>query len=490
MQLRDFQQEGAANIRAAYAQKVRSVLWVLPTGGGKTYTFTYITKSAASKGNNVGIIVHRQELLMQASMSLASMGVEHGIIAPAKVAKAIQLRQMEELGVNMIDQSSRVQVASVQALSRPTRLGKYAHLFKLLIVDEAHHSTAGQWRKTIEACHHARVLGVTATPIRADGQGLGTHCGGLFDQMILGPSIRRLIDNGYLCQPLVYAPPMKVDLSGIRKGKGDYNKKQMADEMDKPTITGDAVDHYSRLCPNKPAIAFCASIEHAEHVAQQFRSRGYKAASVSGDTPDEIRRNNINGLSNGSVEVLTSCDIVSEGTDIPVVEAAILLRPTMSTGLYLQQVGRSLRPVPGKENAIILDHVGNCLEHGLPDEEREWTLDGRIKRSGGNTDGGSLSVRQCPKCFAAHVPSPICPVCKHVYPIQTREIEEVEGELQQVDAHALEMQKRQARSQVAVTNTREELEKIAEERGYKKGWVDKMIAVKVKQGRMTEEEAA
>lgn len=363
MELRPYQVQAVAELRDCYRRGARAPLYQLPTGGGKTVVFCHISEGATKRGKSVWIVVHRQELLYQCSRALEGLGVMHGLIAPGFTP-----------GIE------HVQVASVQTLVKRLDSGRAAPP-DLIVLDEAHHATAGSWRKIIEACPNSRLLGVTATPVRLDGQGLGVAGGGVFDALVSGPTIPELIAQGFLSPPVVYAPPTQLDLSGVRMVGGDYAQGEIGRRMDKPTITGDVVAHYRRICNGAPAIAFCASVEHAKHVAADFRGAGFRAESLDGKMPDGQRKTLIDELGRGHLNVLTSCDIVSEGTDIPVVMAAILLRPTASMGLYLQQVGRALRPAPGKTRAVILDHVGNCLRHGLPDEDREWSLAGVVRRS-------------------------------------------------------------------------------------------------------------
>ena len=444
MNLRPYQQQAVTELRTAYGGGRKAPLFVLPTGGGKTFTFVYVGQSAVQRGNRVLILVHRQELLMQASRSLSAMGVRHGLIAA---------------GHNTT--GDPVQVASVQTMIR--RLGKHRYHFDLIIVDEAHHAIAGSWRKIIDAFPQARVLGVTATPIRSDGKGLRD----VFDAIVLGPTVQQLIEMGYLVRPVVYAPPTQLDLTGVRRRMGDFDQTELGKRLDKPTITGSAVQHYRKLCDRQPAIAFCVSVAHAQHVAADFRAAGYAAMAIDGSMPDAERKQAIDDLANGRLHVLTSCDIVSEGTDIPVVAAAILLRPTQSTGLFLQQVGRALRPAPGKDRAIILDHVGNCMRHGMPQDDREWSLDGDLAAKRAKNDNEVPPVKQCEKCYAVFKPQPICPVCGHVHEIKGREIKETDGELQEIDAATMQRQRRQ---EIGKAKTLEELQEVARRRGYKPGW--------------------
>lgn len=446
MPLRPYQDDAVSRLRESYAAGRRAPLFVLPTGGGKTFVFSYIAQNAVERGNRVCILVHRQELLLQASRSLTAMGVAHGLIAPGHIRT-----------------THRVQVASVQTLGR--RLGTGSYDFDLLIVDEAHHAAAGTWKRITAAMPSAKLLGVTATPVRGDDQGLSS----VFDDLIEGPSMRQLIELGFLVRPVVYAPPTQFSLDGVRKRGGDFDQRQLAERMDKPTITGSAVDHYRKLCNGEPAVVFCASVAHANHVAEQYRAAGYRAKAVDGNMPDSERKNAIEGLGDGSLQVLTSCDIISEGTDIPVISAAILLRPTQSLGLYLQQVGRALRPAPGKDRAIILDHVGNVLRHGMPDEDRDWSLDGIPRRAKGANDN-TFPVKQCEVCFAVFRPSLVCPQCGHIHQPKERKIEVTDGELTEITEAQAEALKAERKREIGRARTLEALEEVARRRNYKPGW--------------------
>ncbi len=471
LQLRYYQQQAVDNIRNSYLNKFKAPLLVLPTGGGKTVVFSYIAATSQSKGNRVLILVHRVELLRQTSAKLSEAGVYHGLISPKYTPNF----------------SAPVQVASVQTLIK--RLTKIPPP-DLIIIDEAHHATAGSWRTVLNAFPNARVLGVTATPCRGDGSGLGQVAGGVFDDIVIGPQVPELIQAGFLVKPIIYAPKEKLDLSAIKITRGDYDVKQVSDLVDKPTITGDAVSHYKRICPGTPAVVFCVSVNHAKHVAEEFRKAGFRAFHADGSLEDDVRARILNGLGNGTVDVVTSCDLISEGTDIPAIGCAILLRPTQSLGLYIQQVGRALRIAEGKKHTYILDHVGNVLTHGLPEEHRDWTLEGEKKRKKKKIDDvENVKVTQCPKCYCVHetnahkvnienVWRTACPSCGHIYERKEAEApKQVDGELVEVDPNLL---KRQKVVEVAKARTREELELIAEQRGYKAGWVNHMLSSREK----------
>ena len=451
--LRPYQAQAVAEIRGAYMAGHRRVLFVLSTGGGKTIIFTHIAEQAAIKGNRICILVHRQELVDQASRSLHAIGCNHGIIASG-------YRQ---------DLSHTVQVASVQTLAR--RLHTLPpDFFQLLIVDEAHHAVAGIWAKVLAAMPRAHVLGVTATPERLDGRGLGDQ----FGTLIEGPDAGWLTEQGFLVPARIYAPP-GLDLSGIKRFDTKKGHDEAEQRLRQGQAMGDAVSHYRRTIAehhNGTAIAFCVSVAHADAVAEAFRAQGIAAAMLDGSMDRGHRRRLINDLGAGVLKVLTSCDIVSEGTDIPSVTGAILLRPTDSLGLHLQQVGRVLRPCPGKEWAVINDHVGNSHRHGLPTDPRDWSLEGRAKR-GKRAPSDALPVRVCPRCFSA-LPSSlqVCSECGHQFEAPRRELVTVDGTLQELPASVIARRKR---TEVAKARTREELEAIRLERGYRPGWTDHML---------------
>jgi superfamily II DNA or RNA helicase len=209
---------------------------------------------------------------------------------------------------------------------------------------------------------------------------------------------------------------------------GDYVQKQLEEAMVKTVITGSAVKHYGKYAPGKKAIAFCVSVRHAKDVAAEFREAGFTASHIDGGMKEEERDGVLKAFEEGRVQVLTSCDLVSEGFDLPAVEVAILLRPTKSLGLYLQQCGRAIRPHPDKEKTIILDHAGNTARHGFIDDDREWTLADGFVQGRGNGDKAE-TVRTCTACFAMHKPSPTCPVCGYVYPVKPRVVKHVDGDL-------------------------------------------------------------
>lgn len=484
MQLRPYQQQAIADLRFAFRSGVRAPLLVAPTGMGKTVIFSAITQAAASRGRHVLILVHRRELIRQANAKLNQAGVNHGIIAA---------------GFEPSDHP--VQVASVQTLAR--RLERQNWQPDLIVIDEAHHAIAGTWAKVISHWPDSLLLGVTATPIRQDGRGLG----GMFTKLVLGPSTADLMAAGYLTPVKIYAPPQVADLSGIRTRAGDYANDQAAAAMTRPTVTGDAITHYQRIGAGQPAIAFCCNVNHATTVCDAFNAAGISAATLLGNTTD--RDALVARFTAGELQVLVTVDVVSEGFDCPGAAVAILLRPTQSEGLYLQQVGRVLRPAPGKAAAIVLDHVGNVHRHGFPDDVRPWTLDDARQRTG---KGGppAPSVRTCEACFAAFKPQPVCPCCGATCTADARELQMVEGELKEliktrpydciipgmimtfgdetserqleIERHNLriwaETRAKDKRREVGSARTLQELLVVAKQRGYSPGWAYRLHAAR------------
>lgn len=438
MILRPYQNELRAEVLTAFDWLSNRVLLVLVTGGGKTAVFTSILRDTPGIR---WVVAHRQELVYQASATLTKFGIPHGVV---------------KAGVPM-DPTQQVQVASMQTLVR--RVGSLPPP-DLIICDEAHHAVSPSYARIFEAVPKARVLGVTATPCRLNGAGLGA----VFDHMILGPTARWLTDHGFLCPAKYFGPPPKADLSGLPTRSGDYAREAAEEVMDKPTVTGDAVEHYRNLCDGVPMLVFCVSVEHAKHVAAEYVAAGYRAASVDGSMSDEERADRIQGLGTGKYQVITSCDLIGEGLDVPVVGAVQLLRPTKSLGLHLQQIGRGLRPSEGKSHCFVLDHIGNVGTHGFATSPRQWSLAGVAK----DRKPKDKALRTCGECFLVHEASPTCPHCGYVYPIKERgltRMEMVDGKLVEIEETAEERA-----TALRSARTMPELMAFAKARGYKRPW--------------------
>lgn len=440
IQLFDYQIALVANIRAALSSS-RRVLAVSPTGSGKTIMFSHIASRASAAGKRVGIFAHRVELIEQISASLKSFDVHHGIIAAGASTNP----------------NASVYVCSAQTYARR----KNMPVFDFVIIDEAHHATSGStWNKCLEHSPGAIVLGVTATPQRLDGRGLRET----FESMVIGPNVRELIDAGRLSGYRLFAPS-GIDLSGVHILGGDFNRGELAEAADRPTVTGDAVIHYRKHLAGAPSAVFCVGVAHAHHVAEQFRSEGYTAAHLDGGMKSADRARIVDDFKRGRLNIITSADILSEGFDCPGMHGAILLRPTQSLALHLQQVGRALRTCAGKGKATILDHAGNTERHGLPCEERVWSLDAKKKAKG---QVEPTMSRECPACFCRFPISQFkCPECGIAAVRKEREIAQVEGELEEVD---LNEARRGIKREQGMAKTLAELQTLAERRGYKPGW--------------------
>lgn len=410
--LRDYQARGIDMVSDAYRAGKRAPLLVISTGGGKTICFAAVAERAAARDKRVLILAHRHELLQQASNKLDAIGLKHGVISPTGVFRP----------------DAPCQIASVQTMVR--RLGRYNWKPDLVVIDEAHLSIAPTYVRILSAYPNVWLLGVTATAGRLDRRGLGRDVGGLYDEIIQPVSMQALIDAGHLVKPRMFTGSAP-DMAGVTTVRGDYDSKEAAARADRRQLIGDAVDHYRRLAMGRPTIAFCSSVAHAEHVAEEFRAAGLRATSVHGGSSLQDRERAISGLGNGSFHVVANCGLYIEGLDQPAIACVMLLSPTQSLTRYLQSVGRGLRPAPGKEDCIILDHAGCHASFGLPQAPREWSLVGEAQSAKGDSAG-----RRCPRCFAMN-PSGVnaCSDCGFRWPpVKVRGVETVDGDLREVEA--------------------------------------------------------
>lgn len=406
IELRDYQELIVRCVRDHMVSGIRSVLIQAPTGSGKTALTAHMLNKAAAKGNRSWFIVHRRELIKQSVETFNIVGLEHGIISAGFD------EQLE----------CATQICSIQTLAR--RFHKLS-LPNLVVWDECHHIAAKSWSKIRQALPESYHIGLTATPERLDGRGLGTW----FEKMIQGPSVSRLIKEGWLSKYRLFAPSI-VDLRGVHSRMGDYITSEVSEAVDKPSITGNAVEHYKKLGNGKRALVFCASVQHSMNVCSSFRGVGIPAEHVDGDTPKTIRDAAMKRFRSGETLILTNCELFGEGVNVPGATVAVLLKPTQSLTIHLQQIGRVLRPDTGKDEAIILDHAGNTARHGLPDEIRQWSLESKARKT--RDKPVEASVKICPHCFAAQFPGPVCRFCGHIFEIKPRKIEEVDGELVEI----------------------------------------------------------
>jgi superfamily II DNA or RNA helicase len=380
-----------------------------------------------------------------------------------------------------------IQVAMVGTLARRLSVIRRPDL---IIVDEAHHSVAGQWIKTLKYFNDVPRLGFTATPERMDGTGLKE----IYDTMIIGPSISELVSDGYLSYPVMYRPPVEIT-ENYHVKRGDFDAKEQEQTMTKKSIVGDVIDHYRRYLDRLPAVCFCVSLNHCEQMEAAFNSAGYCAMMVYGNMPRSDRERALRGLADGSINLVMSCDLISEGVDVPVMAGALLLRRTMSLSLYLQQVGRALRKYPGKEKAVILDHCGNYYLHGHPLADRDWSLD-HGKRN--HKKDRIPTTTSCPRCYAVWPGTPrTCPDCGFAFSEnidvagqQRKTPEQIAGELiealpagidpakiknltgfvRRLQVFDPKTRQRALIAKAAELQNRGEIDALAKAIGYKPGW--------------------
>lgn len=439
MQLRPYQAKAKEDIYGAWDQGFVNTLAVLPTGAGKTVLFSEIIKE--HQGASCAI-AHRQELVSQISLALARDKVRHRIIGPKSVVKLCVNLHMLELGASYYDPSSTCAVAGVDTLvRRGDELNGWLESVTLCVQDEAHHVLeSNKWGTAFKMFPNAKGLGVTATPLRADGKGLGRHVDGLFDTMVEGPGMRDLIEMGFLTEYRVFAPPSDFVRPGAEAigTTGDFSHVKLKAAVKKSHIVGDVVTHYQRIAPGKLGVTFTDSVETATEIAAQFNAAGVPAAVVSAKTPDAERIAILRRFKNRELLQLVNVDLFGEGFDLPAIEVVSMARATESYALYVQQFGRALRLLDGKLFALIIDHVGNVERHGLPDARREWSLDRREKR-GKSKASDAIPVRACPACTAVYERIyNACPFCGHIMtPAARSGPEQVDGDLIELDPAAL-----------------------------------------------------
>lgn len=427
MELRPYQADLIGRIRLSVMHGHKSIVSVLGCGGGKSVIQAEIAHSATDKGNRVLFLVHRKELCEQITNTFTAQGVD-----------------MDLCSVSMVQTVSR----HIEKIQAP----------KIIITDEAHHSTANTYKKIYNAFPDALKLGFTATPTRLNSGGLGE----VYEDLITSVSTKWLIDNHYL-SPYKYYSVKLADTSGLHIKAGDYKADEVAELMQNSEIYGETVKQWERLAKNKKTIAYCASVEAAEETAEQFRQAGYTARALSGNTPKELRAKIMQDFRDSKIMILTNCELFGEGLDVPDCECTVLLRPTQSLTLYIQQSMRSMRYMPNK-TAIIIDHVGNCYLHGLPDDNREWTLEPKAKQA------NMVKIRECPMCFSVYPPTKQkCPYCGYA---AVKEIQRKDKEVVEIDLVEMQRQEdiRNTRLADAVLETWAQVVEFQKIHKYKFAW--------------------
>ncbi len=446
--LRQDQEEVRTKLRIALRSS-SSVLTYAPTGFGKTVLAAALIKMIFDAGKRVIFCVHRVDLIVQTAKTFAKFGIPFSYIAAG----------------HHYNPHHRIYIASIATLRN--RLGKIAADY--VMVDEAHLSAAAGWAAV--ALHYkeigAKLIGYTGSPERLDGKPLGD----VWDTMVLGPSMRWLIDNEKLSRYRAFAPA-GLDMSGLHTRNGEYVSSEVEDLMAGKAVIADAVKHWKKIAFGKRTIGFCPSVALCEKYAAEFRAAGIMAVALDGNTPQAERKAAFIGFANRDIQIIFNCGLFCEGFDLAAqvdrdvtIECTMDCSPSQSLAKVLQKWGRALRWDGTGVPHILLDLVGGFARHGFPDDDREWSLEGRDKGK------REVEIMCCPKCFASHPPALKCVECGHVYPVnkgdavgRARVLDEVEGEIEELDIEAARRAKKQEQGKA---RTLDDLIDLANQRGYK-----------------------
>jgi superfamily II DNA or RNA helicase len=447
-ELRPYQTDVIAEFYQTTAEFKRVIL-VAPTGAGKTVIASAIIKEFVRTYREVLVLAHRREIIGQTSKKLRELGISHGIIQAGSPLMPL----------------APVQVASISTLWHRAIRGDRMALppAKLMVIDECHHAPARTYRKIIDAYPDAIILGLTATPCRGDGRGLG----GIFETIIECPQVAELIKQDFLVKTRVYAPSAP-DLVGVRVQAGDYIESQLAKRMDTAKLVADIVGTWHKYGDGRRTVCFATGVGHSIHLRDEFIASGVRAEHIDGGTPKAERDETLNRLAAGDITLVTNCMVLTEGWDMPDVGCCILARPTKKMGLFRQMVGRVLRPAPGKQNAIILDHSGAVFRHGLPEDRVDWFLSPDAKaesptHAARNSFGGA-KLLDCSQCGALREGGKACPCCGFL-PVRKPDLVIVrEGELTLVENG------KPTKPDLNVNEWHAMLVAIGMEKGYKPGW--------------------
>jgi superfamily II DNA or RNA helicase len=426
MELRQYQKDALNGIIKSKRKGNKNILLQAATGSGKTVMASAYVKYCVEKGMKVLFLAHRRELITQCSEKLDAFNIKHGLIMAGKASELWH----------------KVQVASIDTLRSRSLTNKREELPQadLVIIDEAHRCLSQTYLKLISLYEDSYILGLTATPVRTDGRGLG-H---IFQDMIQAPSIKWLTEVGSLVKADYYAPTIP-DLRSIKSSMGDYNSVDLEKEMNNPKLIGDIIASWKAIAKDKKTIVFASSVAHSISLAQSFIDLGVRAAHIDGGTDNDEREEILEAFNHGNLQVVCNCMVLTEGFDCPPAEICVLARPTKSLGMYLQMIGRVLRPHPGKEKATIIDHSGAVYMHGFVDETVDWRLD----------PGKSLTIKEkkierekeaaeiiCEGCFSMFSGSNICPKCGHATEKKSQFMQVIDKELGLVDKVTKEVKKK------------------------------------------------
>lgn len=438
----NYQGSSLNGVSAAIKAGHRRIVFEMPTGGGKTVVLAKFCRICVENNKRVCIVVPNREIYNQFYRALKTEGLPFGQIKSGLTPAHGEM----------------IQIAS--AMTLVNRLEGYD--FDVVVTDEAHHILANTWQKIINWYPRAILLGCSATPQHGSGKGIGD----VFTYLLKTISYYELFDQGRLIKPEIFCPEEELNLAAVAISKGDFAPGQLAELMDKPSITGHAAEHLREHCPNARSITFCVTIQHAMHTMDEYKRHGLKTKCIDGNMRTSDRDRAIRELGDGTIDALTSCMIVSEGTDIPAVDAGVMLRPTFSLNLYRQQSGRIMRVCPGKTRAFLIDPVGNTVRHGLPYSDIAWDLHARPKKI--EREGESSGVRICTGCKKGYsTKEPKCPYCGLVPEVQQREVDQKDGKLVKIEESGFEKARRKTREEQGRARNLDSLIQVGIQRGYK-----------------------
>ena len=448
MTLRLYQTRAIEQLRENVRRRILRQLLVAPTGAGKTTIAAEVIRRAVERGRRVWFVAHRRELISQCSARLTQHGIEHGIIQ-----------------ADTPETESLVQVISLQTLVRRAD-GRYPAP-DLIIIDEAHRATANSYTSILALAPSATVIGLTATPWRADGSPLGN----LFETIVLVATPEELISDGFLLTPRVFSGTAP-DLNLLPVARGDYVTGDLELRMT-PKLTGEIIANWRHTVRKGRTVVFAVSVKHSRALVEAFQREGIRAAHVDAETPKPERDQILAGVHSGDCEVVCNVGILTEGWDLPSLSAVVLARPTKSEGLFLQMCGRGMRPFPGKREFLLLDHGGCITQHGFPQETRNYSLTTKLPRP------KPKALKTCKQCFFVYEVGPTaCPECGYEpTPAERKALEVEEGIL-------LEREYRKREAQVAEAERLAELRRLYEiekQKSYRRGWVDHVYVKKFKE---------
>ena len=443
MQLRPYQAAAIERVREYVRAGQRRVVLCAPTGAGKTVIAAALIASAAAKGSRVLAVAHRIELISQLSAHLDRVGVAHGVMQ----------------GSRSRDPERAVQVVSIQTILRRRDARPAADI---IVVDECHLSLSDGWRVLLGSYPDAVILGLTATPARGDGRPLGD----IYQALVRVAEPAELVAQGYLMAPRIFAGARGgPDMRGVHIRAGDYDPSESAERLNDKHIRGRVVEHWLRHARGLRTLLFACGVQHSRDLCAEFAAAGVRAVHLDGTSPAELRADALARLHGGETDIITNCDLFGVGLDVPSLGSVVLARPTRSTVVHLQQIGRVLRPHPGKTAPIVLDHAGNCLRLGGPLAHREWTLSGGlVEQERGARTGPACKI--CPGCFAVvDLGVTVCPECGASMRAKAPRVVQSAEELRELKA---ELTARATPDQRAAYWRR--LQEQAAEHGYKPGW--------------------